>query len=149
MELRDFDIHALSSLKYRIRTCDFGGRWNPTALLLEFSGTYGWGSRGNADADFIAAIKAAALEILHVQAVVFDFRQMSYKWGNRIWNVLPCREPDGDPLPTAIVVSDRCKKGFSSCADMVPPMYDSLEEALRFIEVLARSAIDELMRDAE
>jgi hypothetical protein len=149
MDLCDFDLNALSSLKYRIRTCDFGGKWSPTAVVLEFSGTYRWGSQGNADADFIAAIKAAALEILHVQAVVFDFRCMSYEWGNRIWNVLPCREPGGDLLPAAIVVGDPCRKGFSSCAGMVPPTFESLDDALRFVEIPARESINELMKDVE
>lgn len=147
MDFHDFDLSTLSSLSYRIRTCGFGGKWNPTALLLIFSGTYGWGSQGNSDADFIAAIKAAALEVLHVHAVVFDFREMQYEWGNRIWNVLPCRQPDGgDSLPVAIVISDQCRKGFSSCAGMVPPMFESLEEALRFVEGPARDAVNELMR---
>jgi len=143
MEFHDFDLNALSSLSYRIRTCEFGGEWNPTAVILEFSGVYGWGSDGNRDADFIAAIKAAALEILCVEAVVFDLRKMRYEWGNRIWNVLGRRQPDGSgTLPVALVISDECRKGFASCAGMVPPMFESLEEALRFVEGPARASLE-------
>lgn len=147
MYLHDFDLRSLSSLSYRIRICEFGGKWNPTSLVLEFTGTYRWGSQGNSDADFIAAIKAAALEVLNVHAVVFDLREMSYEWGNRIWNVLPCRNLHGDGyLPVAIVISDKCRKAFSDCAGMVPPMFESLEEALRFVEGPARDSVNELMR---
>jgi hypothetical protein len=150
MEFRDFDLSTLSALSYRIRTCGFGGKWNPTALILEFSGTYGWGSQGNSDADFIAAIKAVALEVLRVHAVVFDFREMCYEWGNRIWNVLPCRQPDGGgPLPVAIAISDKCRKGFSSCAGMVPPMFETLEGALQFVEGPACDSVNERMRGVD
>ncbi|MBN9519395.1 hypothetical protein J0H58_12875 [bacterium] len=146
MEIRDFDLHTLSALSYRMRTCEFGGTWNPTALILEFSGVYGWGSQGNGDADFIAAIKAAALEVLHVEAVVFDFREMSYEWGNRIWEVLHCRRPDGDTsLPVAMVISDECRPGFAGCTKMVPPMFESLEQALRFVEGPSREYLTDLM----
>jgi hypothetical protein len=147
MEFHEFDLNALSSLSYRIRTCEFGGKWSPAAVILEFSGVYGWGSEGNRDADFIAAIKAAALEVLRAEAVVFDFGNMRYEWGNRIWNVLSCRPSDGgDALPVALVISDECRKGFASCAEMVPPMFDSLEESLRFVEGPARASVEELMR---
>ena len=147
MEFHEFDLNALSALSYRIRTCEFGGKWNPVAVILEFSGVYGWGSKGNRDADFIAAIKAAALEVLHPQAVVFDLRKMRYEWGNRIWNVLPCCGPEkGAALPVALVISDECRKGFASCPGMVPPMFESLEEALRFVEGPARESVEELMQ---
>lgn len=119
-------------------------------MILEFSGVYGWGSEGNRDADFIAAMKAAALEVLSAEAVVFDLRKFRYEWGNRIWNVLACHRPDGgDALPAVLVISDECRKGFVSCAGMVPPMFVSLEEALRFVEGFARASVEELMRGAE
>jgi hypothetical protein len=150
MEIHDFDLQALSQLSYRIRVCKFEGKWNPSALILEFSGTYGRGSQGNADADFIAAIKAAALAILHVEAVVYDFREMAYEWGNRIWDVLPSSSNGGETmLPVAMVISDKCRKGFSGCAEMLPPMFDSLDDALRYIEGPTRAAVNELMRDVD
>ncbi len=150
MEFHDFDLNALSSLSYRIRTCEFGGgKWKPAALILEFSGVYGCGSGGNRDAAFIAAIKAAALEVLSAQAVVFDLRNMRYEWGNSVWNVLRCRRPSGDALPVALVISDECRAGFASCEGMVPPMFDSLEEALRFVEGPARARVEQLMRGVD
>ena len=116
MKISEFKFDALSQLKYLIFVCEFGGKWNPSALVLEFSGKYGLGSEGNTDADYIDAIKAAALAILNVEAVVFDFRNMSYEWGNRIWNVLQVNRPDDESggLPVAMVISDKCCKGFSS-----------------------------------
>ena len=150
MKIHDLDPSSLSSLSYRIRICSYGGKWNPAALLLEFSGSYGHGSGGYDDADFIAASKAAALEILDVHAVVFDFGGMSYEWGNRLWNAVRCYRPQcEDMFPTAMVVSEKCRPGFSTCAGMVPPMFDSLEEALRFLEGPVRAAVDELMSDGE
>src|SRR5262245_47287587 len=88
MTITDVDLTKLSSLTYRIRVCELEGRWYPSALISEFSGRYRWGSEGNGDATFIGAIKAAASSFLRADAVVFDFREMSYEWGNGIWNVL-------------------------------------------------------------
>jgi hypothetical protein len=150
MEIHEFRLSELSPLSHRTFVCEFGGKWNPCALILEFSGSYRWGSKGNADANYISAIKAAALAVLHVHAVVFDFRNMAYEWGNRIWNVLASSRSGGRAyLPAAIVISDRCRKGFSTCSGMVPPMFDSLEDALRFVEGQAREHLAWLMRDVE
>ena len=134
MDIRDFDLNSLSNLEYRIKICRFGGERYTSALILEFSGTYRWGSQGNTDADFIEAIKAAALAVNHVDAIVYDFRNMSYEWGNSIWEVLPYTKHGLKPRkPVAMVISDKCRKGFSSCETAVPPMFESLEEALRFV----------------
>jgi len=150
MEIREFRLADLSDLSYRMFVCEFGGEWNPCALILEFSGHYRWGSEGNRDGDFMAAIKAAALTVLHVHAVIFDLRSLAYEWGNRVWSVLSTREFGGETyLPAAMVISDRCRKGFSTCSGVVPPMFDTLEDALRFVEGPARKRLAELMRGLE
>jgi hypothetical protein len=123
MEIHEFRLADMSSLTYRTFVCEFGGEWEPRALILEFSGHYRWGSEGNADANYILAIKAAALAVfdaaaLGPDAIVYDFRGMVYEWGNRIWNVLPTPRPgDESDLPAAMVVSDSCRQGFSTWAE--------------------------------
>jgi hypothetical protein len=152
MMIREIKLSELSRLTYRTFVCEFGGKWHPKALILEFSGEYGSGSAGNDDADIIAVIRSGAIEYVDPKAVVFDFRNMRYEWGNRIWNVLRCRRHDSDYddyLPTAMVVSELCRPGFSTCAGFVPPMFDQLEEALAFVETPVRKYVDELMADVE
>jgi hypothetical protein len=53
------------------------------------------------------------------------------------------------PITVAMVISDKCRKGFSTCDGMVPPMFDTIEEALAFVEPYARGYLDKLMADTE
>ncbi len=154
MTIRELNLSDLSALRSRTFLCEFGGKHNPSALIFEFSGRYGIGAEGNDDAAYMAAVKSAWLAVCHVNAVVFDLRQLEYEWGNSIWNVFywgwddDARElPKGEPrdvFPTALVISDLCRKGFSTCQGMVPPMFDDLGEALTFVEVRARKYLDDL-----
>ncbi len=154
MQIREMKLADLSKLQSRVYRCDFGGTHNPKALIFEFSGKYGIGSEGNRDADYMEAITSAWLSICNTNAVVFDLRQMEYEWGNSIWNVLRCEvsetdHADGEPpkvFPIAIVVSDLCRNGFSTCQGMVPPMFDDLDDALRFVEAPARTYLESWFR---
>lgn len=154
MRISEMVMSDLSKLQSRVYCCEFGGKHNPKALILEFSGEYGWGSSGNTDALYMEAIKTAWLKICHVNAIVFDLRQMKYEWGNSVWNVLACdgltddeenNEDSEEPrmvFPKAIVISDLCRKGFESCKGMVPPAFDNLESALQFVESPARTYLE-------
>ena len=148
LKISEFQIASLSKLEYRTYIAEFGGKWSPSALILEFKGIYGNGSMGNGDADFINMVRAGLTTILNVEAVIYDFRNMEYEWGNRIWNVLACPREDGDDaITTAMVISDKCREGFSTCVGMVPPMFDTIEEALAFVEPYARGYLDKLMAE--
>src|SRR5262245_54238114 len=105
MELAERRFDELSSLQYRIFTCALGGKHNPTAIVLKFSGVYGIGSAGNGDADFMRVITQAALSAWHSHAVVFDLRELTYEWGNGIWAVFGRGiHPSGvEGLPCALV----------------------------------------------
>jgi len=150
LKISEFKIANLSKLEYRTYVAEFGGKRSPCALIIEFNGIYGNGSMGNGDADFINMVRAGLTTILNVEAVIYDFRNMEYEWGNRIWNVLACPREDGDDaITTAMVISDKCRKGFSTCVGMVPPMFDTIEEALAFVEPHARGYLDKLMADVE
>lgn len=148
----DFNEHRLcdlSDLTYRIRTCRLGGKNHAKAMILGFSGTYGVGSAGNSDSKFIRIITRAALSAWHVHAVVFDLRELKYEWGNDIWSVF------GNGIgslgisekPVALVVSDLCRTGFSTCAGMVPKMFEDLNQALAFVGPPAIEALDKLFVD--
>ena len=122
----------LSQLEYRIQTCRLGGKHHATAMILGFSGRYGVGSAGNGDSEFMRITSLAALSAWRVHAVVFDLRQLKYEWGNGIWSVFGHGiDPSGvDEMPVAMVVSDLCRNGFSTCAGMVPKMFDDIDSAL-------------------
>jgi hypothetical protein len=45
-------------------------------------------------------------------------------------------------MPVALVVSDRCRKGFSAFASIIPKMFDDLESALAFVAQPAREKLE-------
>jgi hypothetical protein len=145
MELVEHRFEDLSRIQYRIFTCALGGKHNPMALVLKFSGVYGVGSAGNNDADFMRVITRAARSAWRSDAVVFDLRDLAYEWGDSTWGVFGRRLSEVDGLPSALVVSDLCRAGFSTCARLVPPMFDDLESAIAFVAEPARVELERLL----
>jgi hypothetical protein len=146
MELVERRFDELSHLQYRVFTCALGGKHNATALVLKFSGVYGVGSEGNGDAHFMRVITRAALSAWDSHAVVFDLRELSYEWGDSIWGVFGrgIQPSVVERVPCALVVSDRCRDGFSTCRGLVPPMFDDLESAMTFVGEPARAELERL-----
>jgi hypothetical protein len=151
MKLVEHRFDELSRLQYRVSTCALGGKHNPMALVLKFSGAYGVGSAGNGDADFMRVITCAATSAWHSHAVVFDLRELSYEWGNSIWGVFGrgIQSSGVEGLPCALVVSDLCRGGFSKCAGLVPAMFDDLESAIAFVAEPARAELDRLFAELD
>jgi hypothetical protein len=56
--------------------------------ILTFYGKHKYGSDGNADADFIKDHVLQALKREDINGLVTDFRDMSYEWGNGIFETL-------------------------------------------------------------
>lgn len=152
MQIRELKLAELSKLQSHVYQCQFGGKPEPKALIFEFSGKYGIGSEGNRDADYMEAIASSWLTICNTNAVVFDLRNLEYEFGDRIWHVLRLESVArvthrraGTPekvFPIAMVISDLCRSGFSTCKGMVPPAFDNLEEALSYVEAPARTYLE-------
>jgi hypothetical protein len=151
MDLIEHRFEELSCLQYRIFSYDLGGKHRPTALVLRFAGVYGVGSAGNGDAEFMRVITRAALEAWHCHAVVFDLRELAYDWGDAIWRVFGrgIRSSGVEDLPCALVVSDLCRGGFSTCRGLVPPMFDDLESALAFVAEPARAELERMFAELD
>ena len=132
MELTELHFTDLSEIQYQIFTCDMSGKRNAEAMILRFSGSFGVGSEGNADGEFMRTITLCALSLWHTDAVVFDLRELDYTWGNKIWAMYGHSfEPSGlGDLPFATVISDRCRSGLESCKSIVGPMFEDLESAI-------------------
>lgn len=151
MDLNEHRFEELSRLEYRIFTCSLGGKHHAKALVLKFAGTYGIGSAGNGDADFMLAITRAATSVWRSHAFVFDLRELSYEWRDAIWRIFGRGiEPSGtEGRPCALVVSDLCRRGFSTCQSIVPPMFDDLESAIQVVAEQARAYLDRLFDELD
>jgi hypothetical protein len=136
MQLTERHLEDISHIRCRIYTCEFETEHKPTCLVLAYSGTYNIGSDGNGDAAYMIAFRRAAMAVWDTNAFVYDLRELKYEWGNSIWSLFSGTfgEPDLRGTPSALVVSDLCKAGFSTCAGFVPPMFDHLDAALKHVE---------------
>jgi hypothetical protein len=135
VELVEHTFEELGNLRYRMFTCPLAGEQYATALVIRFSGVFGIGSAGNGNAALMRVVTRAGLDAWGCRAVVFDLRELAYEWGNGIWEAFSraVEAGRGKRLPCALVVSELCRNGFSSCAGMVPPMFDDLEAAVAFV----------------
>ena len=151
MDFTEHRFSDLSNLEYRIRTRRLGGKHHAKVMILQFSGTYGVGSDGNGDSEFMRVISLAALSAWRVHAAVFDLRQLKYEWGNGIWSVFGRGiDPSGiRDMPVAMVVSDLCRDGFASCAGMVPKMFDDLDSAIAHVGPPAIESLDKLFAELD
>ena len=139
MRLTEHRIDELTRLRFRIFTCPLSAEEYPFVLILSFSGELEAGTAGNLDAEIIRVFTLAAVSLFwETQGVIFDFRELDYKMGNAIWNVFGhgIKQSGVEHLPCALVVSDLCRQGFSSCPGLVPPMFDDLESALKCVSAV-------------
>lgn len=129
------------------------------ALIIKFVGSYGVGCKGNDDASYMCAVTSAGLEAWRPHALIFDFAELDYVWGDMLREVLSVGKgkvgvlemltlgkiaaiSDAKPgdIPTFVVVSDRCRKAVGSLLveemseDPAKWMFDSLETAVSAIQ---------------
>ncbi len=151
MELIEHRFDSLSDIKYRIFTCDISGKRSATAIVLRFSGTYGYGSLGNGDGHFMRTVTLSALSLWSVEAIVFDMRELHYKWGDTIWGLYGCSiDPSGiGDLPYATVVSELCRAGITSCESIGGPLFDDVESAIENLRPRAQEYLEKLWADDE
>ena len=122
-----------SGIKFRVFIYEFCEPGDEVyAVVIQFVGSYGYGSAGNGDAQYMIAIREYILECINLNAFVFDLRELDYEWGNAIWWLFSLH-PDDPPFAT--IVSERCK-GFQTCG-VARPMFETLESALEFLRPLA------------
>src|SRR5262249_16298306 len=120
-------------------------------LVLKFSGAYRQGSAGNGDATLMRVITQAALSAWDPDAVVFDLRELDYKWGNGIWSVFGLGIPSSgvERLPRVLVVSHLWRGGFATCGGLVPTMFDDIEDAIKCVEEIARQERERRFADLD
>ncbi|MBN8599545.1 MAG: hypothetical protein J0M26_00735 [Planctomycetes bacterium] len=80
-------FNDLSTLSYRIFTVERKVAHTVCVTVMEWSGVFGHGSRGNDDGVFMRVTTLAALSAWHANGVVFDLRNLHYEWGDKIWKM--------------------------------------------------------------
>ena len=148
-------LSELSKIAHSFHTVTSSDGAIVDTLIIRFVGSYGVGHKGNGDACYMRAVASAGLEAWRPSALVFDFSELEYVWGDMLSVVLSVGKGQisvlemlfkqkisdtsdlkaGD-IPTLVVVSDRCSKAVRSLLEKEMSenpakwMYDSLEAAL-------------------
>ncbi|ABC30555.1 hypothetical protein HCH_03824 [Hahella chejuensis KCTC 2396] len=109
------------------------GEFEKTVLLMRFSGTYGYGCKGNTDARYMTAMTHASIAFADPDALVFDFSKLTYEWGDAMAGVIAagCERE----LETLVIAGEMAQEGLISLVDsemMMEPsevVFISLESA--------------------
>ena len=113
-------------------------------IVLAFTGTYGYGSRGNGDGRFMSAMVHAAIEAWSPNGIILDLRELSYEFGNTMLSAVNAGRDDEDKgwiTPTEIVASDKSRAGLTSLLQYVQrspqdSLHDNIEAAFAAIKSL-------------
>jgi hypothetical protein len=144
MKQREIRLDALSDIEFRATLLEDSDD-SFYAISVAFTGSHGYGSRGNGDSQYISAMVHAALAAWRPSGLILDFRELTYEFGNGIADaIFAARDDDsGDWLtPTRIVVSSACRAGISSLLDFLKLdpsvwLFDTVEGAYEAVRQLA------------
>jgi len=144
---KPYQLTELSKLQHSITMIDMtlpGGGLS-SVLVLKFSGTYGHGSEGNPDADYIHAITAGACALEFPDAVVFDLSAMAYEWGERIASVFdfPLGPGGGGAGAVRIVSGPKNHKALVS----LKPFYEVAAAGKEILATNLEQALESLARE--
>lgn len=155
IRLKKTDPHQPAGIDSKFYLTEDPGPENVDVLVVSFSGEYPDGSLGNQHADYMKAITVYGLVSFDPDAIVLDFRDLSYRWGNSIFGVFQAisqmcdqeREPDEPCFPVAIAASEKCMAGLSSLlvpadADRPENLFDDLDKAILHARKKAREWLD-------
>jgi hypothetical protein len=134
------DLEALGDVRCAVSRVRVDG---VAVLVLAYRGTYRDGSQGTPDAGRMRADAVAALSVWSEDAVVFDFRELRYRWGNGMISVFAAEPPETlDPIASAVVVGPDSRAGLASLCKP-EALFESLEVAVRVVAEQARAAAAE------
>jgi hypothetical protein len=145
MKLKEVKYHQLSKLKHKILVSEHDPIHIPTYKILKFTGNYREGLKGREDSRYIIASLKAAHHAWESLALILDFSQLDFKWGEDMNDVIDvgfqfiieCE------FPIVIVVGDGCKQGMRKLLRQDYDVYcrDNMDDALK----LAKRKIREFM----
>jgi hypothetical protein len=60
-------------------------------LVIRYVGSYGFGSAGNGDATYMAAMAQAGMDVFQPWGVIHDLSELEYEWGDALAEVLAAK----------------------------------------------------------
>ncbi len=112
-------------------------------LVVAFRGEYRVGSAGNDDAYFMHAVASAGVEARGPSAIILDFSDLKYVWGDmleRVYDAAPQREGSGQTF--AVVVGKESREALRTLElgelsnepiTTIPWIHENLEAAFGYL----------------
>jgi hypothetical protein len=136
--LREVTFSQLSDIEYNIYLVNSSVKDYLDIMIIQFTGHYGFGSKGNPDAVFMVAIVNAALSAWKPDALILDFTNLEYEWGDRIEELFGLTS-----IPLALIVGPRSEEGIrtlllgidsTESIDQIGWVFKDFESAKEYIE---------------
>ncbi len=119
-------------------------------LVVAYSGEYGVGCEGNADARYMSAMGKMGIELYTPDAVIIDFQDLEYVWGDMLAMVFGLGGLKNYPhnIPRAMVVGEKCKKAIETLlfgmesnepATNEDWIFESMDEAIMYVVGLVKA----------
>ncbi|MEP1027871.1 MAG: hypothetical protein ABJG68_16780 [Crocinitomicaceae bacterium] len=114
-------------------------------LTIKYSGKYGFGSAGNGDAQYMYAKGEFGLNCYEPSAVILDFSQIEYEWGDLIEMVfsIGSNQYIDAEFPIALVIGKECSEAIGTLVHGIDSMesatteewiFDNFDLAWSFVE---------------
>jgi hypothetical protein len=154
MEFKSVEFKDASGVtpSFKLRSGERGVVYSKI-LIARFDGEYRIGSRGGPDAYFIYAMTQAAVTVWHPDALLLDFSNLDYQWGDEMGMLLALHDRGG--LPTAVLGGEKCLPAIATLvfgekttqlATERDGIFENLDEALFYLESKLKAKRDELHR---
>lgn len=118
---RSHPLFPSGSLALSLRSASFDeGRQYCSIAVLAASGEYGYGSRGNPDARALRIAVAAAIAEVDPDALVLDFRELSYEWGDALLGAFEPIERWDREHPVGCVIASGPKSDAALASLLAP-----------------------------
>jgi hypothetical protein len=143
-DLEEFDFEKSSDIKvtYRIGKIKCN-QYYATILVVSYSGNYKIGGAGNGDAVSMMAKRDFGLTMTGASAVIIDFRELNYVWGDMIESVIYFSHNCVNPI-VACVLGEGCREAIGTLvhddvnskqpATTEEFIFDEFDEAWQYIE---------------
>jgi hypothetical protein len=139
-DLTEIDYEKVSDIKVTFRT-GVSRVKHATILVVSFIGNYNIGAMGNDDAEYMFAKLEFGMFMSGASAIIIDFRQLNYVWGDMI-EAVSCPAINRR-IPVACVLGDGCREAYGTLihgVDSKEPatteeeIFDDFYKAWQYIE---------------
>jgi hypothetical protein len=137
MKLNEVTLQDLSAIQHTIRLPNFERFTSPEFKVLTYTGEYRSGAGGKEDALYIVATASAAHEAWYTSAIILDFTELKYEWGDNMGWILNIGHsgPTDCHFPLFIVVGPKCESALRTLLneEYEAFCYDSLDSVLSIL----------------